>query len=258
MADVSFAHVSTEGFTAFSAQLDDGVWGSIDVSTYVGADGRLVKSMGEAPAFVFFKVKLLLGINDVVCVVQSTGSAKACDDSWDNVQKRFSGLIAVARASTSPQEKAAAGRLHGLLLLGKSGEGQTRLKYQQEVDFGRNQMRMAAEPQCAADLALLGLGSIMAQIASATEDLAIAIGQGRADLVPSRQKRAALAECMQVFGTVYQSLDWIAKQADVGPDGDTAIALRSSLHELALKYPARVTKPNPVAKAAPVVTPPLN
>ena len=56
MADVSFAHVPAEGFTSFGVQLDRDVWGSIDISTYLGADGRLLKPLGQAPAFVVYKV----------------------------------------------------------------------------------------------------------------------------------------------------------------------------------------------------------
>lgn len=255
MADVSFAHVPAEGFTAFSAQLDGNVWGSIGVSTYLGADGRLAKPLGDAPAFVMFKVQLLMALTAAVLVMQSTGSAKACDKLWDGAQKRFSGLIAIDRASTDAQEKAAADRLHGLLLLGKSGEGQTRLSYQQEVDFGRKQIRLAAETSCAADIALLGLAPVMANIAAATENLALAIGQGRVDLAPARQRKAAVAECVQVFGTVHRALDWLAEHGHAGPDRDTAIALRATLDELVAKYPARVVKPKPTTQSPTVAAP---
>ncbi len=250
MVDVSFAHVSAEGFTGFSTQLDNDVWGTIDVSTYVGADGRVMQALGSAPAFVLFKVQLLLGINDVVIALQSTGDAKGRDTLWDGSQKRFSGLIAVAKNSTDPLERAAAQRLHTTLLLGKSGEGQTRLKYHQEVDFGRKQMRLASENQGAADIALLGLGMAMASIATATEDLAAAIGFGRTDLPPARQRKSAVAECVNAFGTVYQALDWIADHGATGADREKAMSLRSSLHDLAIRYPARVVKPKTTAPAA--------
>jgi hypothetical protein len=255
MADVSFAHVPAEGFTAFSAHLDGLVWGSIDVSTYLGADGRLAKPIGDAPAFVMFKVQLLMALTATVVVMQSTGSAKTSDKLWDSMQKRLSGLITVGRASTDAQEKAAADRLRGLLLLGKSGEGQTRLSYQQEVDFGRKQLRLAAETSCAADIALLGLGPAMTSIAAATENLAVAIGQGRADLAPAEQRKAAVMECVQVFGTVYRALDWLAEHGHAGPDRDMAVGLRATMDELVAKYPARVAKSR--AAQSPTVAAPL-
>lgn len=255
MADVSFAHVPAEGFTAFSTHLDGPVWGSIDVTTYLGADGRLAKPLGDAPAFVMFKVQLLTALTAAVLVLQSTGSAKACDKLWDSVQKRLSGLIMVGRTSTEAEEKAAAERLHGLLLLGKSGEGQTRLSYQQEVDFGRKQMRLAAETSCAADIALLGLGPVISSVAVATENLAAAIGQGRVDLAPAKQRKAAVAECIQVFGTVYRALDWLAEHGYGGTERDTAIALRATLDDLVAKYPARVGKAKTTTQAPSLAAP---
>jgi len=255
MADVSFAHVPAEGFTAFSVQLDNDEWGSIDVSTYLGADGRPVKSLGSAPALVLLKVNVLMAVTGVVRVVQSTGGAKGFDELWGNVQKRFSGLIAVARASLNPQEKAAANRLYTTLLLGKSGEGQTRLAYQQEVDFGRKQMRLAEEAQSASDIALLGLGSMMASIASSTEDLAAAIAHGPAELAPARQRKAAVNHCVHVFGTVYRALDWLAEFGET-TDQKKALALRASFDDLIARYPARPAKPKTTTpQPAPVVTP---
>lgn len=252
MADVSFAHVSSEGFTAFSAQLDNDPWSTIDISTYLGADGRLQKPIGSAPVLVLLKVQLILAVSDVVMVVQSTGGAKRYDDAWDRAQKRLAGLIAVARMSTNAPEREAADRLHDSLLLGKNGDRQTKLAYQQEVDFGRNQMRLATEAQNAADIAALGLGTVMAHVATATEDLAGAVGQGRADLAPSLQRKAIVAKCVHVFGTVHRTLLWMAEFGDAD-DRQQAIVLQGSLESLAARYPAKEAKPKPTTKSPPAL-----
>ncbi|HRI66559.1 MAG TPA: hypothetical protein PK156_20060 [Polyangium sp.] len=251
MTEVSFAHVPAEGFTAFGVQLANDAWSTIDVSAYLGANGRLLQSLGGAPAFVLFKAQLLLAVTEVVHVVQSTAGAKTCDEAWDRAQKRFSGLIAVGRMSLNDREKSAADRLHAALLLGKSGEGQTRLAYQHEVDFGRKQIRLSAETQCAADIALLGLGTVMASIASTTEELAAAIGQGRPDLAPAKQRRAAVANCIQVFGTVYRAIEWIAEHGDRA-DQEMAVNLLGSFNDLVARYPARDAKPKAILKPAPI------
>lgn len=252
MADVSFFYVPAEGFTAFNTQLAQGEWSDIDVSPYLGADGRLAKSIGDAPGFVMLKAQLWFAVKEVVLVVDSTGGAKGFDDRWDTTQKRISGLIALARLSSEPAERAAADRLHAKLLLGRSGEGQTRLSYQQEVDFGRNQIRLANETQTAADISLLGLGAVITQITNATEDLAGAIMQGRAGSAPAKQRKAAVANCVHTFGTVYRALDWLAHFGDAA-DQTRAGALCMTLDALADRYPGRETK----VKAAPVVTPPV-
>lgn len=129
-------------------------------------------------------------------VVDRTGGAKGLDNQWDPTQKRFFGLISLGRLSSNPTERDAADRLHSKMLLGRSGEGQTRLSYQQEVDFGRNQIRLANETQAADDITLLGLGNVITQIATATENLALAIGRGRAGQVPAKQRKAVVAECV--------------------------------------------------------------
>lgn len=252
MADVSFVHVSAEGFTAFSAQLDNAPWSAIDVSTYLGANGRLRKPVGTASAFVLLKIQLLLAVSDVVSVLQSTSGAKGYDEAWDRAQKRLAGLIAVARMSVNDPEREAADRLHNALLLGKNGDRQTRLAYQHEVDFGRNQLRLAAETQNAVDIALLGLGTVMAHIATATEDLATAVSRGRGDLAPAEQRKVALVKCVQVFGTVYRMLSWMAEFGDA-EDREQALELQASLENLALRYPARESKPKTTTKLAPVV-----
>lgn len=250
MADVSFTQVPAQGFAGFGMQLETGEWSSIDISTYLGADGRLEKPVTDASPFLFFKVQLSMAVHNMVLVLESTGGAKGYDDVWDNLQKRFSGLILLARASMNPAEKAAGDRLFTTLLLGK-GESQTRLSYQQEVDFGRNQIRLASEPTLAGDIALLGLNGLVANISTATEKLGSAIGYGRNGLAPARQRRVSVSECMQVFGTVYRSLDWIAEYGAAGGEREKARALRSTLEDLAAKYPARAVK----TKVAAVLTP---
>lgn len=252
MADVSFTHVPAEGFAGFGMQLAAGEWSSIDVSNVLGATGRLEKPVTEASPFVFFKVQLSMAVDNMVMVLESTGGARGYDDIWDNLQKRFSGLIQLAQASMNPAEKAAGDRLFTTLLLGKGGS-QTRLSYQQEVDFGRKQIRLASEPTLTADITLLGLSGLVANIATATENLASAIGQGRNDLAPAKQRRASVAECMQVFGTVYRSLDWIAAYGAPGGEREKARALLESLQDLATKYPARAAKTKAPAVLKPTV-----
>lgn len=258
MADVSFIHVPAEGFTSFGMQLDRDVWGSIDISPYLGADGRLLKPLGQAPAFVVYKVQLTSAMRSVLGVAGSTAVAKGCDEAWDMTQKRFSGLIAIARLSANPDEKAAAERLHAALLQGEGGQGQTQLKYHEEIDYGRNQVKLALEPWCAADLTRLGLQSEMAAIASTTEDLAAAMAHGHTHLAPSKQRKAALAECARVFGTVYRALDWLAEHGDPDADQAAALAMRASMQQLLDKYPAvRPAKAKQVAQPAPVSGPVL-
>lgn len=251
MADVTFGHVPAEGFTAFHTQLEKDAWGSIDVSTFVGLDGRPAKSMGDAPAYVSLKVALQIAVFELMSVMQATAGAKGFDDAWDQAEKHFSALIIAARRSANVSMKAAADRLFASLLMGQ-GDGQTKLGYQQEVDFGRKQVLLSEQSQTAADIALLGLGPMMQSIAVATEALAGAVGKGPADLAPSKQRKALVSKCSQVFGTVYRALDWHAEYGTMGADREKALALQTSLRELAAKYYLRTGK----TKMPPVVNSP--
>lgn len=241
MADVSFGHVPAEGFAAFDTQLEKDAWGAIDVSTYLGQNGRPAKPMGSAPAYATYKVALKVSVSELVLVVQSTAGAKGFDAAWDQAEKHFSAVIVAARKSTNIAVKVAADRLFSAMLLGK-GDGQTLLGYQQEVDFGRKQILLSTQPQMAADIALLGLGPMMQTIAGATDALAGAVGQGRADLAPAKQRKALVVKCTQVFGTVYNALDWHTAYGEPGEDREEAIALQTSLKDLAAKYPLRTGK----------------
>jgi hypothetical protein len=241
MADVSFAHVPAEGFTAFGMQLEKDAWGSIDVSTYLGSDGRPAKPMGDAPTFVSFKIALQIVVSELVLAVQSTVGARGFDAVWDQTEKHFSALVVAARKSSNAPVKAAADRVFAAMLLGR-GDGQTQLGYQQEVDFGRKQVHLSGQPQVSADIALLGLGPMIQAIAEATEDLAGAVSHGRADLSPSKQRKALVAKCNQVFGTIHRALDWYAEYGATGQDREKALALQTTLTELATKYPLRTGK----------------
>ncbi|HRI65214.1 MAG TPA: hypothetical protein PK156_13285 [Polyangium sp.] len=80
MAKESFACVPTEGFAAFGAEMSTGAWGSIDVTPYVGTDGRAAQPLGNAPVFVALKLQLHWPITALVLAKSGAGTAKQCDD----------------------------------------------------------------------------------------------------------------------------------------------------------------------------------
>jgi hypothetical protein len=237
MADGSFAYVPAEGFTAFGAELRTGEWGNIDTTNYIGGDGRLIKAISSAPVTVVMKVQLQGAIGTLLEALKSAGSAKSCDEVWDTAEKRLGVMISAALVSKNAAKQAAAERLFQWLLLGE-GAGQTKLKYHQEVDFARKQLELAAKGQCAADVALLELGDLMQDIASATHALAAAIGHGTTGQVPSRRKSATTSNCRMAFGAVTGQLDWIATAGLADIDKEVALGLLRPLRELAARYPA--------------------
>lgn len=236
MAEVTFAYVPIEGFAAFDVELSSGAWGAVEISPYLGADGRAVQPLGTAPVFIALKIQLFQPIANVVRAMSGAGTAKLCDNAWDGTQKLLHNTIAVGLASRDAAKRAAAERLQKLLLLG-DGEKQTQLTYQQEVDFGRNQIRIMTESPHAADVTLLGLQPVVTELAATTNALAQAIGHGETGLPPAKRKRAATAACVAAFGAVARQLEWLTESGMEGVDRQMAVTLHDALVELAMRYP---------------------
>lgn len=247
MSQLSFTHVPSTGFSAFHAKFTTGVWALIDISAYEGTGAM---PLWNAPTPVVVKVRMKKVVTELLHSIEGAGGAKACDRIWDSCQKQLKGLIGVAAVSNDPAKRDAAGRLQKMLLLG-AGEGQTRLRYQEEVDFGRKQAALVSQGQGAADMALLGLGSVMTEIASATDALAAAIGHGNSVVAPHRRKALATVECVAAFGWAADSLGWMVEHANTGPDRELAVALLATLDELVARYPAIMTPTTHSQDAAP-------
>lgn len=256
MEHLVFTHVPAAGFSAFDVELSVGAWGLVDVSGYEGTNQYALKPLGEAPVVVVLKLRLKWGIASLARAIEGAWSAKECDRKWDGCQKLLNAELGVAGMSNDVAKREAAARLQKLLLIG-AGEGQTRLRYQQEVDFGRKQQLLISQGQAAADVALLGLGSVMLDIAQATDQLALAIGHGESAHAPYLRKAKATMACASAFGVVADMLGFMAEHGSAGADREQALALRGPLEELVARYPARAAGRLVEAPQAEAVTPPV-
>lgn len=174
----------------------------------------------------------------------STFCIAADKSSWDSTQKRLKALLDAAAVHPDAQVREAAERLRKALLLG-AGEAQTKLKYQQEVDFGRQQVELASSSQVAADIALIGLGSVIDDIRDTTEALANAIGHGTSPQILSKQLQAATTSCRATFASVATDLAWIIDHGTLDINRARATKLRAPLEALAARYPAPSTTTTP-------------
>jgi hypothetical protein len=251
MSQLSFTHVPATGFSAFHAKCTTGTWALIDISAYEGASAT---PLWNASTLVVVKVRTKKVVTELLHSIEGAGGAKGCDRIWDSCQKQLNGLIGVAAVSNDPAKRDAAGRLQKLLLLG-AGEGQTRLRYQEEVDFGRKQAALVAQGQSASDVALLGLGPVITEIVAATNALAAAIGHDNSVVAPHRRKAIATMACVSTFGWAAESLGWMVEHAGAGPDRELAEALLATLDELVARYPATTTVATPAPNASPPPSP---
>lgn len=236
MGQLWFTYVPVEGFVSFSQVLDEEAWGAIDPSPWEGPKQTALKPLGDAPAVVVWKLQIAWVIGALLAARDGAGSAKDRDKAWDNGQRSLSALLTAAAASSDAKKREAAGRLQKSLLKGR-GEAQTKLKYQQEVDFGRQQNKLVSEGQAAADIVLLNLQPAMEEIAATTEALAVAIGHGDGSERPGERLKAAMTACASTFSAVAQQLAWLIDNGEAGADQQRAAELRTPLEKLADRYP---------------------
>ncbi|MBK9264642.1 MAG: hypothetical protein IPM54_33260 [Polyangiaceae bacterium] len=243
MSQLSFAHVPQAGFTAFGSTMSTGAWALVDTTNYENSSTPL----WNAPMTAVVKIRMKRTVMGLLEAIAGAGGAKGCDRQWDSCQKQLNGLLGVAAESNNTAKREAAERLQKMLLLG-AGAGQTQLRYQEEVDFARKQAALTSQGQGAADVALLGLGPIMAEIASATDALAAAIGHGETNRTPYRRKATAAMECATTFAWAADTLSWMVEHGGEGAERELAMALHASLVELAERYVA--TAPAALAQQA--------
>lgn len=246
MGSITFTHVPAEAFIGFRRELATEVWATINISAYAGPNQTPLQPLLEAPQLILGKIQLLWSLERLALARAGAGSAKDRDRDWDTSQKRLRARLDLAAMDDDPAKRAAAERLQQTMLSGGGGEAQTQLAYQQEVDFGRQQLEQAASGQVAADIALLDLGSTMEDIHQSTEALAMAIGHGQDNQRPSERLRKATAKCISTCTMVLTQLAWLMDNGQAGADRARAAKLYESLESLARRYPGpRATAPAP-------------
>ncbi len=235
MEQSSFKHVTETGYRALADEFNQGAWATVDITPFVDAQGAIVKPL--CTALVTVKIEILATIASLASARSSVYSATDLNRIWDNFQRQLNLTLSTAATDPDAHKRAAALRLQKLLLRG-GGTGQTSLKYQQEIDFGREQIKAAAKDEAAKDIALLAIDSLMASIGTATENLAEAIGHGGTDQRPSEQVRGAKAECAAACIWAVHTLTRLGNRGTVAGDRELAVKLVDTLLTLAARYPA--------------------
>lgn len=231
MSQQSFVHVPQAGFSGFLVMLSTGPWAKIDTSSV--DDGLIPVALAPLPVIV--KLRLKQAVYDLLQALSEAGNPRAFDRSWETCQRQLRAELAAAAASDNPAKKAAAKRLQDVLLLGV-GDNEARLRYQEEVDFGRIQLSLAAHGQTEADVALLGLDPLLTEIAAVTDGLATALGDAAPPSLVHTQKAKAVARCVNVFGWATDAVGWLLETADSAIEKELLRTLHGSLLDLASRY----------------------
>lgn len=260
MTAFGYSYVSDKAFVAFSHDLSEGAWKSVSIAKYDTPDQLLVPLAHDAPLPVLWKLRITWVL---ATLKQALGSGKLdeLDSAWDSVQRRLHYRLAENAESKDPEIRQAAERLRAQLLQG-GGTGQTMLDYDGEVDFGRQQLELVKETQAAADVKKLKLGDLLAEIAAATEALAVGTGRKggtKRGGAPSTQQREALTACSAAFNGVHDDIAWFIEHTPSGPERDKYMELQAPFEALLVRNPPRVAaaKVGP-ANAAPVAAAPVD
>jgi hypothetical protein len=235
MKELVFTHVPAAGFATFDVELSTGDWAYVDSSYSEGGARRTAKMLEDGPTLHIVKLRLKWAIAGLLQAIDVAGDAKECDRHWDTLQKQLASILGGRIASTDSMKRAAAQRLQSTLLL-RASAAQTKLPYEQEVDFGRRQITHVSQGQGAGDVASLALVPLMLEIAAATEALAISIGYGTCTKTPNERKASARAACAATFASAAYWLAWIAEYGSDRGDRERAEALRLPLEQLAARY----------------------
>lgn len=246
MAGFGYSYVTEKGFISFLRDLSQGAWKEVVIKKWDAPDHTPTTSLLEAPRPVVWKLRATWGIRALSEVL---GGASAevlagLDAEWDSVQRKLHFQLGAAGEDSDSATREAALRLRSVLLAG-NGTAQTGYSYDDEVDFGWQQLELAGKGALADDAKKLGLAPILKQVESTTSALATGLGRSAGQkraAARSIRLREALAACTSAFNAIHDDIVWHAEHT---PAGDT----RKYLDELREPFEALLSRFPPAATA---------
>lgn len=241
MARYGYSYVTDKGFSAFGRELDAGAWKDVSIEKYDVEDRKPSSSLLSAPRVVTWKLRLLWAIRDLDDALGvSPDQLKQLDDEWDASQRALHLYLASEAEHRDPERKAAAERLRGSLLAG-AGTEQTTYGFEEEIDFGYQQVARVKKAPLAADAEKVGLSAYVTRVEAATDALAKGIGRepGKKRAAPSKRLREALGVCSTAFNAVHEDLAFLIEHARAGKEREHLEALQGPFIALLERYPVK-------------------
>jgi hypothetical protein len=204
-----YSFVSNEGFLAYPKDLSsDPLWAAVAPDPRPQPEVIDPADQLARPTLSAFKSFILCAVAQLEAVIKgSATSATDADETYDRRQRQLGLDLESALLSDDPAHVSAAQALKEALIMGDGGQ-QVHLSYQREVDFGRQQVALAARADLAPLITLLSLAPRIAAIHDATERLALVIGRADQGPILASHKRIKLArtQCAATFNAVHLSL----------------------------------------------------
>lgn len=247
MARYGYSFVSDKGFISFLRDLSEGEWKDVNLKKYDAADQMPTASLLEAPRPVVWKLRARWAIGTLGDVLGAASAEvlASLDTSWDSTQRRAYHILGAASEDSDPAKREAAGRLRSVLLAG-NGTAQITFSYDDEVDFGRNQILLTESGGLADDAKKIGIAALLKEIETTTEALAKGLGRGPGQKRAgprSVRLRDALAACSASFNAIHEEMEWMAEHTPAG-------AARKLLEDLRAPFEALLSRFPPPASAA--------
>lgn len=252
MSRYGYGYVPEKGFLSFMHDLAEGDWKDVSIKKVDAPPPLPAQTLLEAPRPVIWKLRLTWGIRSLVEATASGAETVAqLDETWDSLQRKLHYTLGSAGEDKDIARRQAAERLRGALLLG-SGTAQTKLGWQEEVDFGRRQIELGLKGPFGEDVKKLGLAALFTEIDTATEALARGIGRGSGKPRPGARAvrmREALATCVAAFNGVHDEIAWLIEQSEAGEARDHLSRLFAPFEALLDRYPAPTSRSRDLAPA---------
>ncbi len=172
MAGYGYEGLSEQNFVGFHTELTSGPWAAVDIGA---AQGKR-SARHEMPVLGFFKLLVTESIDGLVSAQGADNDVKRCDGPWDDAERRLVLTLQLKALDGDPAVRADAELVQAQLCPGGS-TSMTSLSADQEVDYARNQLKLARSPGLAPAVARLGIEAHLDDVARCTDDLAGALGR---------------------------------------------------------------------------------
>jgi len=195
--------LSEQNFVGFHTELTSGSWAAVDIG-----QGQVKRSARhEMPVLGFFKLLVVESIDGLVSAQGADNDVKRCDGPWDDAERRLVLTVQLKALDADPAVRTDAELVQAQLCPGGS-TSMTSLSADEEVDFARNQLKLARSPALAPAVARLGIEAHLDDVARCTDDLASALGRSSGAKPVARWQRVAQAKraCVSTFNLAHEGL----------------------------------------------------
>jgi hypothetical protein len=243
MTRYGYGYVPDKGFISCLNDFSEGAWKDVSIKKYDNPEQKLAPALfeGSAPP-VRWKLRACWAIATLRDALGAGSEIlDQLDVDWDSAQRKLNYSVGMASEDEDPKKREAGERLRGALLLG-NGIAQTKLSWEEEVDFGRKQVALTKEGSLADDARLVGLQLSLKAVEKTTEALARGLGrtsdQKRVGTRAARL-REALAGCATAFNGIHSEITWFLDHTEDGPLRARLLLLLAPLQALLDRYSSK-------------------